>query len=97
MADPLNPSALEPLFAPWEEPNSHRVRADKEGHDKPGSYTACVSGSRPHLLSLAIDPVASGNPASGGLNGLSGRQSKSTAQKSMKSKPLLMARSFEHF
>lgn len=26
----INPSALEPLFAPWEEPNAHRVRADKK-------------------------------------------------------------------
>lgn len=31
MSGRLNPSALEPLFAPWEEPNSHRVRADQEG------------------------------------------------------------------
>ena len=31
MSDQLNPSALEPLFAPWEEPNSHRVRADNDG------------------------------------------------------------------
>ena len=27
----INISALEPLFAPHEEPNRHRVRADKEG------------------------------------------------------------------
>jgi type III restriction enzyme len=27
----LNLAALEPLFAPWEEPNKHRVRADKKG------------------------------------------------------------------
>lgn len=31
MSSPLNSAALEPLFAPWEEPTSHRVRADKEG------------------------------------------------------------------
>lgn len=31
MPDFLNPSALEPLFAPWEEPHSHRVRAEREG------------------------------------------------------------------
>ncbi len=31
MAGFLNPSALEPLFGPWEEPHSHRVRADSEG------------------------------------------------------------------
>lgn len=24
----INLSALEPLYAPWEEPNAHRVRAD---------------------------------------------------------------------
>ena len=28
---PLNPSILEPLFAPWQEPNAHRVRAEKSG------------------------------------------------------------------
>jgi type III restriction enzyme len=27
----LNPTILEPLFAPWAEPNSHRVRAEKAG------------------------------------------------------------------
>ena len=27
----LNPSILEPLFAPWTEPNAHRVRAEKAG------------------------------------------------------------------
>jgi len=27
----INPAALEPLFLPWEEPNSHRVKADKLG------------------------------------------------------------------
>jgi len=31
MTNAINPSALEPLFGPWEEPHSHRVRADKEG------------------------------------------------------------------
>lgn len=25
----INAAALEPLFAPWEEPNKHRVRAQK--------------------------------------------------------------------
>ena len=28
---PLNPTILEPLFAPWSEPNAHRVRAEKAG------------------------------------------------------------------
>lgn len=27
----LNPTILEPLFAPWEEPNAHRIRAEKAG------------------------------------------------------------------
>lgn len=27
----LNPTILEPLFAPWAEPNAHRVRAEKSG------------------------------------------------------------------
>jgi hypothetical protein len=27
----VNPEALEPLFAPWEEPTRHRVRAKREG------------------------------------------------------------------
>jgi len=27
----LNPAVLEPLFAPWQEPNAHRVRAEKTG------------------------------------------------------------------
>ena len=26
---PINISALEPLYLPWDEPNSHRVRADQ--------------------------------------------------------------------
>ncbi|MBJ7900240.1 MAG: restriction endonuclease subunit R [Cyanobacteria bacterium RI_101] len=28
---PLNPTVLEPLFTPWQEPNAHRVRAEKSG------------------------------------------------------------------
>ena len=27
----LNPTVLEPLFVPWQEPNAHRVRAEKSG------------------------------------------------------------------
>ena len=30
-SDSLNPTILEPLFAPWLEPNAHRVRAEKAG------------------------------------------------------------------
>jgi type III restriction enzyme len=48
MPDLLNPSALEPLFAPWEEPNSHRVRAEKEG--EPAKK---VKGRRPSPIRLA--------------------------------------------
>jgi type III restriction enzyme len=48
MADLLNPSALEPLFAPWEEPNSHRVRADKEGDP-----AKIVKGRRPSPIRIA--------------------------------------------
>ena len=48
MADLLNPSALEPLFAPWDEPNAHRARADKEG--QPAKK---VSGRRPSPIRLA--------------------------------------------
>ena len=43
----LNPSALEPLFAPWEEPHSHRVRAEQEGPAK------IIKGRRPSPLSIA--------------------------------------------
>ncbi len=37
----INPSALEPLFEPWEEPNAHRIRADK-----PGDPAKVVRGRR---------------------------------------------------
>lgn len=30
-SSPLNPIILEPLFAPWSEPNAHRIRAEKAG------------------------------------------------------------------
>jgi type III restriction enzyme len=48
MADSLNRSALEPLFAPWEEPHSHRVRAEKED----GS-AKIVKGRRPSPILVA--------------------------------------------
>jgi type III restriction enzyme len=44
----LTPSALEPLFAPWEEPNSHRVRADSEGEP-----ARIVKGRRPSPIRIA--------------------------------------------
>lgn len=31
MTSTLNPTILEPLFAPWAEPNAHRIRAEKAG------------------------------------------------------------------
>jgi len=46
--DPIvNPAALEPLFAPWEEPNAHRVRADK-----PGDPAKVVRNRRPSPISV---------------------------------------------
>jgi type III restriction enzyme len=48
MADFLNPAALEPLFAPWEEPSSHQVRADKEGDP-----AKTVKGRRPSPIGIA--------------------------------------------
>jgi type III restriction enzyme len=48
MPDFLNPSALEPLFAPWEEPHSHRVRAEREGEP-----AKIVKGRRPSPIVIA--------------------------------------------
>ncbi len=48
MPDFINPSALEPLFAPWEEPDSHRVRAEKEGEP-----AKIVKGRRPSPIVIA--------------------------------------------
>src|SRR6266849_8263052 len=48
MPGSLNPSALEPLFAPWEEPHSHRVRAEREG--KPAKV---IKGRRPTPMVIA--------------------------------------------
>jgi len=46
--DPIvNPGALEPLFAPWEEPTAHRVRADK-----PGEPAKVVKNRRPSPISV---------------------------------------------
>lgn len=44
----VNPTALEPLFAPWEEPIKHRVRADK-----PGEPAKVVNGRRPSSITIA--------------------------------------------
>jgi type III restriction enzyme len=48
MANLFNPSALEPLFAPWEEPNAHRARANKEGEP-----SKVVKGRRPSPVRIA--------------------------------------------
>jgi type III restriction enzyme len=44
----LNTPALEPLFAPWEEPNAHRVRADREGDP-----AKVIKHRRPSPITLA--------------------------------------------
>ncbi len=44
----INPSALEPLFAPWEEPTKHRVRGEREG----GS-ARIINGRRPSPIAIA--------------------------------------------
>lgn len=48
MPDSLKPSALEPLFAPWDEPHSHRVRADREGEP-----AKIIKGRRPSPIRIA--------------------------------------------
>ncbi len=44
----INPTALEPLFMPWEEPNSHRVKADREGQP-----AKVIKGRRPTPITIA--------------------------------------------
>jgi type III restriction enzyme len=44
----INPSALEPLFEPWEEPIAHRVRSDK-----PEARSETRKGRRPSNLVIA--------------------------------------------
>lgn len=44
----INQAALEPLFAPWEEPNQHRVRAKREGES-----AQAVKGRRPSPIVVA--------------------------------------------
>jgi type III restriction enzyme len=49
MVNPIiNPAALEPLFAPHEEPNFHRVRAEKAGEP-----AKAVKGRRPSSIAVA--------------------------------------------
>ena len=45
----LNPSALEPLFLPWEEPRSQHVRANKEG--EPAQQ---IKGRRSSAVTITI-------------------------------------------
>jgi type III restriction enzyme len=44
----INPAALEPLFLPWEEPDSHRVKADKFGDP-----AKVIKGRRPTPITIA--------------------------------------------
>ena len=44
----VNPQALEPLFAPWEEPARHRVRAKREGEP-----AEIAQGRRPSSITVA--------------------------------------------
>lgn len=44
----INPSALEPLFATWAEPDKHRVKADK-----PGDPAKVVPHRRPSPIIIA--------------------------------------------
>ena len=44
----INSAALEPLFMPWEEPNSHRVKADKYGEP-----AKVIKGRRPTPIAIA--------------------------------------------
>ena len=44
----INPAALEPLFAPWEEPTKHRVRAEKHGDP-----AKVLQGRRPSPVAIA--------------------------------------------
>ncbi|MFC1762696.1 DEAD/DEAH box helicase family protein [Planctomycetota bacterium] len=44
----INPAALEPLFAPWEEPTRHRVRADR-----PGDPAKVIIGRRASQIAIA--------------------------------------------
>ncbi len=44
----INPSALEPLFEPWEEPIAHRVRSDK-----PDTRSEIRKGRRPSNIVIA--------------------------------------------
>lgn len=44
----INIGALEPLYNSWEEPNSHRIRADR-----PGDPAKIIKGRRPSTITIA--------------------------------------------
>jgi type III restriction enzyme len=44
----INPSALEPLFLPWDEPRAHRIRAEREGEP-----ARVVKHRRPSSIAIA--------------------------------------------
>ena len=46
---PINVSALEPLYLPWEEPNSHRVRAEK-----PNQPAQVIKNRYPSILAMLV-------------------------------------------
>ena len=48
MTNPINATALEPLYEPWAEPTAHRVRAQAEG-----SGSTIVQGRRPSPIAIA--------------------------------------------
>lgn len=48
MPDTINPAALEPLFAPWDEPNAHRIRGEKRTN-----AARVVKGRRPSSITIA--------------------------------------------
>src|SRR5713226_10778108 len=48
MSTAINAAALEPLFMPWEEPNAHRVRADRRGDP-----SKVIKGRRPSPITIA--------------------------------------------
>ena len=48
MTDQINLAALEPLYAPWEEPNQHRTRAEQ-----PNAPALIQKGRRPSNIAIA--------------------------------------------
>ena len=46
----VNAAALEPLFAPWEEPTAHRVRGDR-----PGDSAKVIKTRRASPITIVVD------------------------------------------